>query len=404
MENFKKNIEGIRHLMKDMKAEKYAIINPDLVEVDEYIKNLYIKVLCTVIQYDNDPSDMQVLFLKRIVCGMKLDDSVEEYMRKALEISEDDIHEFISIFTEQKYKYYFALDGLLLVSMGNGKGMNYEYLAELVELIEINKMDLEYISLVARSVLQQESSFYEQAKTLINDRVSVLDFTPYISNYYVGAVVNTDVEKHYLAPDKSISSGIICSSSYRERKVTFENLEISLNDRWTFEGCEEVVFRNCNIVGGNNCFVFNRVGKIVFDSCEMKNFSNGVAWIDSINCMVITDSEFLECGRTGSGDFRGGMFIICGTSAESIKVQKSKFLNCHVSASSYRSNYGVSGVFMYFEGAARNSKFIEINGNEFIGCDCINNGNYTAAIISYFYGEKVDENNKYSGKLQRLFE
>lgn len=39
MENFKKNIEGIRLLMKDMKAEKYAIINPNLVEVDEYIKN-----------------------------------------------------------------------------------------------------------------------------------------------------------------------------------------------------------------------------------------------------------------------------------------------------------------------------------------------------------------------------
>lgn len=295
MDSFKKNIEGIRHLMKDMKAEKYAIINPDLVKVDEYIKNLYIKVLCTVIQYDNDPSDMQVLFLKRIVCGMKLDDSVEEYMRKALEISKDDIQEFITIFTEQKYKYYFALDGLLLVSMGNGKGMNYEYLAELVELIEINKMDLEYISLVARSVLQQESSYYDQSKELLNERIIGVDVSPYIHNYYVGAIVHTDELIHYNAPDKSLSNGIVFESTYSAKQVIFDNMLISLEQSWSFESCEKVIFQNCTIEGDNTTIQFMSCKEIIFSNCRFENFKQRTIEINEVENIEICDCEFEEC-------------------------------------------------------------------------------------------------------------
>lgn len=111
--------------------------------------------------------------------------------------------------------------------MGNGKGMNYEYLAELVELIEINKMDLEYISLVARSVLQQESSYYDQSKELLNERIIGVDVSPYIHNYYVGAIVHTDELIHYNAPDKSLSNGIVFESTYSAKQVIFDNMLIS---------------------------------------------------------------------------------------------------------------------------------------------------------------------------------
>ena len=72
MDDFNKKISGIRKLMKDMKANLYAIENPDLVVLDEFNKNLYIKLLCTVVEYENNPSDMQVLYLKRIIKGIGL--------------------------------------------------------------------------------------------------------------------------------------------------------------------------------------------------------------------------------------------------------------------------------------------------------------------------------------------
>lgn len=409
MDSFKKNIEGIRHLMKDMKAEKYAIINPDLVEVDEYIKNLYIKVLCTVIQYDNDPSDMQVLFLKRIVCGMKLDDSVEEYMRKALEISEDDIHEFISIFTEQKYKYYFALDGLLLVSMGNGKGMNYEYLAELVELIEINKMDLEYISLVARSVLQQESSFYEQAKTLINDRVSVLDFTPYINSFYVGATVDTDMYKHYYAPDKKCSSSMIYPNTYKTRNVIFENLIITITNSWRFDGCESVVFKNCELNSKGGMLEFNAVGKAIFEKCKVTNFNYRFAHFNYLNSLDIIGCEFIDCGYTCDKAQRGGVFAVKNAKdnpIRQIKISQNKVLNCYIKASMNVTS--VSGAFFGFEDSNYYvGERFEVSDNVFNGCRCINYYGYTPAIIGYLKcskGEVIEKNNQCNGEVARVLE
>ena len=67
MDQFNKKIEGIRRMMEEMKSDKYAISIPELVELDEYIKSLYLKVLCTIIQYENNPTDVQVLYLKRII-------------------------------------------------------------------------------------------------------------------------------------------------------------------------------------------------------------------------------------------------------------------------------------------------------------------------------------------------
>lgn len=409
MESFKKNIEGIRNLMKDMKVEKYAIINPDLIEVDEYIKSLYIKVLCTVIQYQNYPSDMQVLFLKRIVCGMKLDDSVEDYMRKALEISDKDIQEFITIFTEQKYKYYFALDGLLLVSMGNGKGVNYEYLAELIELIDINKMDLEYISLIARSVLQQESSYYEQAKALINDRVSALDFAPYINSFYVGSIVDTDMEKHYFAPDKKCSSNMIYPNTYKTRNVIFENLIITITDDWLFDGCESVVFKNCELDSKNGRLEFSAVGKAVFENCKVTNFKNRFAYFKHLNSLDVCGCKFIECGYTCDGNERGGVFAVHNTNTpiSQIKISQNRVLICYIGASKYISNYGVTGAFLGLS-SYTSIKRIEVSDNVFNGCQCINNGSYKEAIIGGYIGgyttAKVEKNNKCTGKLTRVLE
>lgn len=49
MEEFHKNIETIRRALKEKKAEKYALVNPALVELDEYMKSLYLRVLCSVL-------------------------------------------------------------------------------------------------------------------------------------------------------------------------------------------------------------------------------------------------------------------------------------------------------------------------------------------------------------------
>lgn len=404
MDNFNKKIEGIRNMIKVLKAHMYAIQNPKLVGLDEYVKGLYLKFLCTVIQYENDPSEMQILFLKRIVNGIGVDDTAEEFMRKALEITEDNIQELLSVLSEGEIKYYFAFDGLLLVSMGNKTKNNYEYLAELIEILGVSKEDLEYISTVAQSVLRQESRLYDEAKDLVNERVRNLDFTPYIQNYYVGAVIDTDIEKHYSAPDKKKSDIVNCPLLYKERYVTFENLILKIQNEWIFKGCEKVIFRNCEFIGDNNILRFNMVGTIVVESCRFSNFTDGISIITSANHIFIRNTEFVECGKTCVTNGRGGMFLLSGNSAKEIEFTNNKLLNCYV-AGRGSGRFGATGVLMLFDEDSGVVENLTIASNEFTGCDCRNNGLYKAALISGCYARQITENgNQYSGGLQRMFE
>lgn len=118
MDEFNERLEKIRGLLVKMKAKEYAVTNETLSGLDEYVKKLYLKLLGTVIQYKNDPSDMQILYLNRIACGMGAEEPVEELMRMALEISETDVQEFFTVVKEKKYKFYFALGWSAFVKNG----------------------------------------------------------------------------------------------------------------------------------------------------------------------------------------------------------------------------------------------------------------------------------------------
>lgn len=341
MEKFSKNIDGIRNMLKNLKAEKYAIVNPELVALDEYVKGLYLKVLCTVIQYENDPSEMQILYLKRIVNGISIDDTVEECMRKALEISLEDMQEFLSIIGKMNCKYYFAVDGIILSSLGKKNTTGYDYFAEILELLEINKADLEYICTIAKSVLQQNSAFYNQAKELVNERVEKLDFTPYIQNFYAGAVIDNMELVHYTAPNKKMSEGIIYDSEYTAKKVLFDNLLISMQNMWEFDSCEMVVFRNCVVIGKDTTIQFMACKHIIFENCKFISFKQAVFEINEVEIFSITNCEFEEC----YAEYRCYRNAYCSTSKQwttlggvihtnnanrttTVLIKKSSFKNC----------------------------------------------------------------------------
>lgn len=295
MEEFSKNIEGIRRMMSDLRNEKYAIVNPDLVSLDEYMKTLYLKVLCTVVQLGDEPTEMQILFLKRIVSGIGVDDPAEEYMRRGLEISDIDMQEFLAGMKENRAKYYFALDGLILVSIGTENQECYLYLAEIIELLDICKDDLKYICLVASSVLQQQSSLYDEAKKLTNERVQEIDYAPYLQNFYCGAIQDSRELVHFSAPDRKNSDAIEFRSSYTERIVIFDNLNIAITENWRFDGCEEVRFTNCNITGRDFSIAMQGCKKVVIEACRFDGFHVPVLEENWNIEVMIENCDFENC-------------------------------------------------------------------------------------------------------------
>lgn len=332
MEEFNKNIEGIRRMMSDLRNEKYAIVNPDLVSLDEYMKILYLKVLCTVVQLGDEPTEMQVLFLKRIVAGIGVEDPAEEYMRRALEISDTDMQEFLTGMKENRAKYYFALDGLILVSIGTENQECYQYLAEIIELLDICKDDLKYVCLAASSVLQQQSSFYDEAKELTNERIREVDYTPYIQNFYAGAIKDSMELVYYSAPDKKYSESITFRTSYTEKRVVFENLDIDINERWEFNNCNEVIFMDCKFAGGDFSIEVKGCKKVFIDRCRFENFNAPVFKQERNVEVTIENCEFEKCiGKCSRGIIEpaGGGVIYSPLDDQSLNIiRKTIFRNC----------------------------------------------------------------------------
>ena len=148
------NISEIRKHFMELQNEKYMIKNGSLQDKEEYIKSLYIQMLATVVQYENDAADMQLLFLKRIVKGLHCELQVEDYMRKALDISLVEVKEFADAYQSGEGKYYFTLNGIVLAALGERADSNYAYLAELIQLLGIRVTELEYLSKVAGFIIR----------------------------------------------------------------------------------------------------------------------------------------------------------------------------------------------------------------------------------------------------------
>lgn len=295
MDEFNRRISGIRRAMEEMKTEMYAISNPVTAALDEYIKSLYIRMLCTVVQYENDPSEMQLLYLRRLHKGIQIDNSIEDFMRMALDISEVDVQEFIDIMRGDHARYYFALEGILLVSMGKGEQANYEYLGELIELICISKRELEYLSTVARSILEQDSEYYDKAKSIAPESVEGFEVVPYIVNFYAGAIVDTRIEKHFYAPNRDWNYRFAFPYLFHEKKVTFSNLAFEMSNALEFDGCEMIEFQNCVIKGNNYSVYFRGCGDVKFINCRFYDFSSYTIVDDTVERLSLLKCEFENC-------------------------------------------------------------------------------------------------------------
>lgn len=405
----------IRKVMDKMRIEKYAINNLQLAVLDEYTKMLYLKVLCTVIQYKNNPSEMQILYLERIIKGMDVDQTLEELMRKGLELSEIDIEEFVSIMSKNEIRYYFVLEAILLFQMGNTEQDDYEYIAELIDICNITKSEAKCITYIAKSVLEQDADYFENAKEFMPENMEYMSWMPYIENYYTGAIKDTKNEKYYIAPDISLKNEINLPANFNEKKVSFRNLVINVKQEMNFRGCEKINFQNCEFIGKKYALKMESVGSVVFNSCKFTGFQNRVGTISGSNEIIIQNCKFNQCGYLCEvGDKTGGVFSIDVDNylhrnnpfkINIVILEKNQLHNCYIKVKRRVHNYGVTGVFVGSPYGSAEIKKMIIKDNIFSGCECINNGNYREAMIGRFKVDKVvNKNNHATGKLIRILE
>lgn len=209
---------------------------------------------------------------------------------------------------------------------------------------------------MAKSVLQQESAYYEESKKHITE----LNFEPYVGNYYVGAVIDNCFELYYSAPKIADAKEIHMKTSYDEKFVTFSGLLLNVDESISFVGCEKVIFTDCNLYGGIHRMLFNNVGTVMFVNCKFFDFGDKVAECFGINHFIVKKCVFNKCFfSSDDGIVRGGVFSVHDANHQGMEE-------------------------------------IMLEGNDYYT---------TAAMIGRFNAENfMEENNVATGELTRIFE
>lgn len=396
MNNYEEKIDNIRDYFNDHKAERYPLINTMLTEKDEYTKSLYFRMLCMLVRYTNEPNDMQILYIKRLIAGTQAENTFQNYMKMAIEIEKKDVEEFISIFSKDELRYYFCIDGAILLNVApNDK--DYKLFAEIIEMLCITKKELNYLMAITRSICLQDSEAFNKAQTFSVDSLKSLDIFYYIEGFYSGEVINTPALLHIMSCNKSE----LDLSQYKKisaQKVIIENINCSILQDLLFEECTEVIIRNCNFIGKSSNFTFHNIKKIIIEDCEFKDFSNRTAYFNNVNEIFCIHNQFTNCGYTKDSNVRGGIFYSQGNRTSSIVLKANILINSYIASTR---NWGCSGIFIQI---ANNLDNISVTDNYFHSCECRQNGNYIEAYISGYFNNIEENNNTCIGSVKRVFE
>lgn len=273
MSDADKKIAEMRKAMADMKEDCYAIVNKDFQRLDEFKQNLYLKVLCTLIQYENEPSAMQLLFFARLLKGAEKKEPVEDYMRQALDLSADNIREFVKFIREDICRYYFALEAIMLVTMEKSSRGRYEYLAELLELIGITKPEVDYLSSVAKSVLMQDTSFLNKAHLELSPKLSeAIKKVSSLPYHYEGVCIEDNDEILSISAQSIINYNIENNILKNKKKIILKNLNVYLTCNLDFEGCEEVILQDCVFKSKDFTMNFAKINSLNISNCVFQDF------------------------------------------------------------------------------------------------------------------------------------
>lgn len=324
MSDYEKRIDKIRKYFEEHKAERYPFENKFLCEKDEYVKSLYFRMLCTLVRYTGEPSEMQVLYIRRLIAGSHAENEFEDYMKMALGLDKGDIDEFVSLFTEDKLRYYFCIDGLILLSVVRSESKKYEFLAELVELLGINREELTYIVSMAKAIITQDSELFDDTKAIAPQTTKQLSVYHYVQPFYSGAIVDTSEKLHIYSCGKA-EADLSKYSPIKAKKVIVENVCILLQEDVCFEDCEEIVFLNTDVQVNDCRLKFKNVVSIMFEnalfengrkypimfqycgnvqmySCRFRNFISRTIQEKNVECFSVSKSSFDKCEYQYSRD------------------------------------------------------------------------------------------------------
>lgn len=327
----------LNEFIKKNNVKNYPIDNKLLEEETDYIKNNYFKMLALVLQQENEVADAQYSLMKRMLSGIQTDYTLEDYLRQALDIEITEYVDFTEQMKEQKVKYRFILDALLLSCCAEQNEEQLRLVTAFVEALKITKEEIQYISEVCKSILEQDSKIYWEME---KNSYSVF-VREDIQSYFMEDIkdvfeVTNESIRIFFVKKKIIDIRQLCDENglLNQKSVSLKNAVLNLAGcRLYLNECKYVEFDNCEFIDGKNSLYLDKVENAKFYDCSFKNFSARVMEQKNVGKVEINRCQFENCyyqySKSRTENNLGGIFHAIDKNMNAINlINETKFKNC----------------------------------------------------------------------------
>lgn len=315
------------------KAKNYPIYNSVLSAETDYIKNSYFKMLAVILEQGQEIYDSQRVLFERQVAGVECDYQVTDYLRQALEIEVEEYVDFTNECKNREVRYRFIFDALLLSAVENNNDEQTRLLASFVEALNIQKHELQYLALLAKAILEQNTSAYVTAEENKVCSVPVSAVKEYVEVMLVGNICQND-NMTIIHPVTSTTVNTEVLNAIEQTQtpiIKLSNIQLSLDQyRLSFEDFETVILEDCTLENSSTYAIhFNQCKSVQVKSCIFKNFKVRTIILDNVENISFENAVFENCEkqyRRSSNDWEvlGGVIYSNYPST----VGDNKFVNC----------------------------------------------------------------------------
>ena len=351
----------------------------------DYIKNNYFKMLAVILQQGNEITEIQTIFYKRMLAGVKTEYAIEDYLRQALEIEINEFIDFTNQCSDMVLKYRFVIDAILLICCDKKDDKQIELVVSFMEFLKLKKEEIEYLSKLCKSILEQNFDIY--LDVIINNS-GVVDLLYNYIDSYISKFVQLEIF------DNSNFKNIKECTTFRN--IMFKNITFKSGDLYDliFKENSNIIFKECEFIESFWSIHFYNCKKIQFKNCKFKSFSQKVFTTEKVEKLYIIDCKFENCVAEYSSHTFGAYagiiysknnqncinyiintdFLNCGTrngysselknyaiSNGNTQVKNSKFKNCWnwYSGGSTRAYDKKSSTTLFLEETTNNNNILE---------------------------------------------
>lgn len=336
--NTNKSVDKLRMYFKKHKSESYPITKHPLEQADEYTKGTYITMLCTMMCNNSAPREEQILFIERLMNGIGILGTINDYIKKALEIDDKFAEDFVRQFKDNELKYNFAVDALILISsVGSTEKRDVEFASEICDILAIAKNELSEISRLAAIILEQNDEEYKEFCSM-ELSIDISRFFFYIIDFSQGLLSNNSklFYAKFVNADSLINEKRFTNlESISSKKVILENILFDGFEKLpSLNNCGDILINNCTFKNNIKSLTCNGSENIRIIDCNFKELQKRALYLNECRNVDIEGCDFEKCSfeSRDEGEYGykesayGGAIYISNT--KSFKIDGCNFTKC----------------------------------------------------------------------------